>query len=461
MTKARANQASFDTSLDAFICALAKVLPPATIIEGWIVRDASGRLAFIANNAIEDSLALEAMKQIKKVLPDYSRGSYSILHRESPGISPLVEGRHFKIKPRSADLRRSIPNVRVIDRRIVGQDWLKAPSAGWQPPSPARFVFASMKGGVGRSTAIAVLATELAQRNLKVLVVDLDLEAPGIGTLLIDEKDKPKFGIIDWYVENGVSGRVDSEFLSDMVAPSTFGDGKGLIDVAPAVGKLSDEYPENVLGKLARAYLDVPSNDNNPKSFLILTQELIGQLLKQKTYDVLLVDARAGLNESTAACILGLGADVLLFGVDTPQTYASYRYLLAHLALFERTPNDDWMYRLKMVHAKASPVEASQNAFRDNCYEIFSALLYADKPLVENGDTVIDKKTNKPLYDSEISLNDENGPHYAWHILFDSSFVEFDPIGKRPQLAGEYYQRSYKNLIEEINDRLGLKKEQA
>src|SRR5690349_15015464 len=40
--------------------------------------------------------------------------------------------------------------------------------------------FYSYKGGVGRSMALANVAVLLARRGLKVLVVDWDLEAPGL-----------------------------------------------------------------------------------------------------------------------------------------------------------------------------------------------------------------------------------------------------------------------------------------
>lgn len=40
--------------------------------------------------------------------------------------------------------------------------------------------FYSYKGGVGRSMALANIAFELSKRKFKVLVVDWDLEAPGI-----------------------------------------------------------------------------------------------------------------------------------------------------------------------------------------------------------------------------------------------------------------------------------------
>src|SRR5688572_5754613 len=40
--------------------------------------------------------------------------------------------------------------------------------------------FYSYKGGVGRSMALANIAYELSKKGLKVLIVDWDLEAPGL-----------------------------------------------------------------------------------------------------------------------------------------------------------------------------------------------------------------------------------------------------------------------------------------
>ena len=42
------------------------------------------------------------------------------------------------------------------------------------------FTFYSFKGGVGRTMALANVAELLYQRGLKVLMVDFDLEAPGL-----------------------------------------------------------------------------------------------------------------------------------------------------------------------------------------------------------------------------------------------------------------------------------------
>jgi len=51
-------------------------------------------------------------------------------------------------------------------------------------PFPYLFTFYSFKGGVGRSMALMNVAYTLAGRGRHVLVVDMDLEAPGLSGFL-------------------------------------------------------------------------------------------------------------------------------------------------------------------------------------------------------------------------------------------------------------------------------------
>ena len=134
---------------------------------------------------------------------------------------------------------------RLIDRRIVGAGWLEAPDE--TEKRPPRVVFASLKGGVGRSTALAVAAADFARQGKNVLVVDLDPEAPGIGDLLLDEERTPDFGVVDFLVENGIGG-VPDLLLDSFVGVShlTTGGG-GRVHVAPALGLKASTSPENVL----------------------------------------------------------------------------------------------------------------------------------------------------------------------------------------------------------------------
>ena len=61
-------------------------------------------------------------------------------------------------------------------------------------PLPYIFTFYSYKGGVGRSLALLNVAYSLVSRGRHVLILDLDLEAPGISGFLernneLEEKD--------------------------------------------------------------------------------------------------------------------------------------------------------------------------------------------------------------------------------------------------------------------------------
>src|SRR5262249_46779922 len=160
-------------------------------------------------------------------------------------------------------------------------------------------------------TALSVAAAALARRDFNILTIDLDLESPGIGEMLLNREDRPEYGTLDFYVENRLDA-ADAAFLEAMRAPSRLTRGRGLISVLPVMGLATERAPHNMLAKLARSYIDKPNSDG-PASFLDQTRDLIRRATASASYDAVFVDARAGLNESAAASILGLGGWILLF----------------------------------------------------------------------------------------------------------------------------------------------------
>src|SRR5947208_4220930 len=61
--------------------------------------------------------------------------------------------------------------------------------------------FYSFKGGVGRTMALVNVAAELVRRGRKVLVVDFDLEAPGLETYKRLRPQQPHPGIVEYVTE--------------------------------------------------------------------------------------------------------------------------------------------------------------------------------------------------------------------------------------------------------------------
>ena len=58
--------------------------------------------------------------------------------------------------------------------------------------------FYSFKGGVGRSMALVNVAADLTRRGKRVMIVDFDLEAPGLDTFDITRSEKRKRGLLDF-----------------------------------------------------------------------------------------------------------------------------------------------------------------------------------------------------------------------------------------------------------------------
>ncbi len=439
MTEANA-LVTFDTSLPRLVDALLASFSKAEIEAGWIVANASGQLTFVAAQVLDPAAASGARERAVEALGAYLNPNFGIVSVEEAGISSIVRrASHYTV---SVEVRGEFIYIRLIDQRLVGRDWLSAPSTTPVGGIPG-VVFGSLKGGVGRTTALAVVAAHLAARGRKVLVVDLDLEAPGIGAMLLGESELPRFGMLDAFVESGVT-TVSDDFLLDMVSASSFGAGRGLIDVAPAIGSIADRHPANVLAKLARAYVDGFDGEGNAISFGERARQLIDRLAALKTYDLVLVDARAGLNESTAAALLGLGANILLFGEDTPQTFADYRYLLAHLAHFSRDLESDWVTKLKMVQAKASPAASDQQGFRDRIHDVFSEFLYVDRPVVP---VASPEELRDAVLLPEFALDDPGAPHHALPVLMDPNYFRFNPRYRPDVLDEALYRNTYDALL--------------
>jgi cellulose biosynthesis protein BcsQ len=433
---------TFDDSLPVFIEALAAAGINASADGGVVVRDSRGRLSFVAAEDVSPERVDEVSRWIDDDLQPYISPLGPIADQNAPGAKRALGDTQYLTL--SIPLGASIIPIRLLDRRAVGADWLHAPRSA--VTTPPRLVFASLKGGVGRSTALSVLAAELAERGRALLVVDLDMEAPGIGSMLIDADATPRFGSIDFFVESALQD-LDDSFILDSIGASWLGGGRGRIDVMPSLGARSLNNPSEVLAKLARAYLEVPSRDDQ-KTFLERTQELVARLTTLSRYDAVLVDARAGLHETTAAAILGLGADILLFGADQRQTQIGFDILLSHLAQFGiLNGQDDWRYKLRLIQAKAEPDDAALIRYRSQMFDLFDRIFYAHET-----------ESNGDLLDAAFSfgIDDIDAPHFPIPIFEDERYRLFDPVRDRTQLARELYQQSFGRFIDFCVERLQL-----
>ena len=286
----------------------------------------------------------------------------------------------LKKQPRTFPLRDSagevIPGIFVIDRLASEATWSSiGTQAGGAIP---RVVFYAMKGGVGRSTAVAACATALAQAGRRVLVLDLDLESPGLSASLLPPDRQPAFGITDWLVEDLVNnGEAVSGALSALCPLS--GASGGEIRVVPAHGKEPGEY----LSKLGRIWMPKFVEGGRRQVWSERLERLIQELEQEYRPDMVLIDSRAGIDEVASACITDLGASrIYLFALDSPQTWQGYRLLFQHWQHHggAREIRDHLQIVGALIPTWHDRSPEAVNALREHAYDLFLETLYDQAP---------------------------------------------------------------------------------
>lgn len=410
-----------------------------------VLREASGRLgiAFSSRRRIT-GLAAALRDRL---------GAYALTEPVLPAVLfASIKARGPRDIPISME-DGTVEWIRLVDRRIVGADWLSdlAPQAEGAP----RLVFGSLKGGVGRSTALAVLAADLAAKGKRVLCVDLDVEAPGLGSMLLkrDTQDdrRPKYGVLDYLVENGLGG-IEDEELADFIGVSHFSDGN--IKVLPAVGRITDEHPENMIGKLARGLIEDVSGEDR-LSVAMQLRQMVDRFTTYNEYDAVLLDARAGLAEVTAGSWLGVGArKLLLFGTNQRQTFDGYRYVLSHLVRTLGIPDPmddhDWRTRLMFVHSKAPSAGNGRIKFRDHLYEMCAETLYDAESEGESGF----------VFNFGFDQEGSNIPHDATFISYHPDYDAFAPMDEESVLGKDVYRGPFGDFLKRAWRELGWEREE-
>lgn len=305
-----------------------------------------------------------------------------------------------------------LPGVAWLERTLLGWDW----SPESVPPfvqSPARLVFYGIKGGVGRSTAAAVTAIELARSGRRVLVVDMDLESPGLGEMLAPDGG-PRAGAVDWLVEDLV-GNADDALVRDMLHRVSVPDAlSGELWVVPAAALAATGAPDTYLPKLARVYQGV-SREGVTRSFAARVREMVEALEREVRPDVTIVDSRAGMHDIAAATMVGLGGRCLLFAMNSAQTWSGYRRLFEAWAARASALRE---LRESVTVVAALVPEAGDRAYveglRGRAYDLFAEYLYDQQ-----------RDATDDVFNHEMLS--EDAPHDPLEIHWNRRLLEFDP----------------------------------
>lgn len=195
------------------------------------------------------------------------------------------------------------------------------------PPSfssdlPPVIVFHSFKGGVGRTTHTIALAQALSEAKQRVLLVDGDLEVPGISWLLEQRLPAPPISFSDLLALAHGDSSSNAENAVQLAADRLQGALVDRIYLLPAFRSNQE------LNSLEIRPEHIIQGAENP--FLIT--QILADLGKALAVDAVLIDLRAGLSELSAGLLLDPRVYRVFVTTASGQSVAGTAQLLELLA---------------------------------------------------------------------------------------------------------------------------------
>lgn len=423
------NFISFDGTRRRVVEVLKAEGVPHGIDRLYLVRNLFGKVRISVSDAVEDD---ESCRSALRRLAD-KLGEALAAHGHPPEDAVLfVDPAILATFDDTAEEIHGVPHAVWVDRLMTGGDWWTVGGTG-PGKGAARYTLFSVKGGVGRSTTAAVLAWHLTRSGNRVLVVDLDLESPGLSSAMLDPRSQPEFGVTDWFVEELVGQ--GERIIERMIAtPRWAQDFEGEIRVVPAHGRDPGEY----LAKLGRAYVDTHDDPWTTR-----LKRLVAQLEDYFEPTVVLLESRSGLHDIAAATVTDLDAQVLLFAVDSESTWTDYEILFRHWQRPDLAKSI--RQRLSIVSALTPTTDRPEymNNFREAAWNLFQNL-YDEVPQEGSGEVF--------SYD----LYDEDAPHNPMPVYWTRDFaagaslrnLDTTPVN----LAYENFLKQFDKLVERLDD---------
>lgn len=411
-----------------------------------LVRDVLGRFSLLVDDAEGEDASREQADRWRE-LAESRLGRY---RGERPLVLTSVTRlpRTLTAPPHAMDVVEATGttgSVRFLDNTVVGEDWSRVtlPSTdeqeeGEQKQPVRRTALYGFKGGVGRTTAAAVLARALADDGKIVLVVDLDLESPGVGPLLLGSGTLCRHGVVDHLVESALD---NAEGLEIVARSGYTPRNKGELWIAPARGAGSDGVRNGYVDKLNRVYADAGGARfaDRLAATVRACEDAVARGDSGRRPDVVLLDSRAGIHDVAAVTISHLCDYALLFGADNAQTWAGYGDLFEAWAVSGQAAAI--RQKLRMV-ASMVPDSAHYSkdvhlkSFRAEAFRTFGVLYASLTPEEVAGD-------GKSAWD----LDDDPAPHSPIPILFEPGMVGMNVPDSPDWQERAFVEAAYRDFL--------------
>ena len=190
--------------------------------------------------------------------------------------------------------------------------------------------FYSFKGGVGRSMALVNVGAQLAKQGKKVLLVDFDLEAPGLTSFSMGKAHAAKPGVVEYvreYISTGIAPKASDYCYEAQVFPEG-----GQIWIMPS--GVGDGSYSNNLNSIDWADL------YEARDGYLLFEDLRNQWSTSVGADYVLVDSRTGHSDVEGICTRQLPDAVCFLFYPNEQNLEGLRRVNARVRREDLTPRE-------------------------------------------------------------------------------------------------------------------------
>jgi len=343
--------------------------------------------------------------------------------------------------------------LRINDRHRSRTSWFLAPSPPPIAPPPI-VAFYSFKGGVGRTTAAAAFALHWARRGKRVAVLDVDLDAPGLGKLLDadGEGTTARWGVVDYLLEQGIDLSLDDYRHTCARAKVT---GDGVIDVYPS-GLVNEHY----LAKLSKLDLEMATANETSKTQANPLDRLLSRLQVDSHPDLIVLDSRAGLSPAAGLVLGGIAHVHVVVSTAGEQALDGLRVVIRRLGearIYANHPQAECVLVQAMIpdhpelgaRAVAHFATAAEDIFRDHYYARPKGKPDDDHP--GGSDSSPREIEDDDGTWSLADLDSSDAPHRAVGIRYKPKFADFRRID---DIADELVSDpDYTQLVARIDQR--------
>ena len=287
--------------------------------------------------------------------------------------------------------------------------------------------FYSFKGGVGRTTTMMMAAIGIARRGKKVVLLDFDLEAPGVSSFFSDEA-LSQYGILDFFVESNVyleEINID-EYLYPVGEYCRVNQYGGEIYILPAVGMAMQNDIESYRKNLMRFDMDIPAYEEEKTPIDALLSKIDSFL----NPDYIFIDTRSGIHQIGGITLTRYSDLALLFFYGSKQNIEGMRMTLPIL----KCCGTPFLLINSKVPVNESLAQIEKKIYIDGAYDALA-------------------KCDREYREREVFLDDETAEHYPIHMTYNAGL---EVVASLEQLLKGYEEQEteYGKIVNVIEDAL-------